>query len=172
MIGKDEHRVAGWSEPSLSTGFTSGQEIAAFSQRCQQIVQGIDPNLRVLTWSDMYDPEHNEAADYYLAHGGTLGADAGLPAEWDVANWNFSNNVPQSLAHFAQRGNRQILSGYYDQGSGFAPNLTAWLDSAAPYIGPGASGAPVSGVMYTTWANDYSQLGAFAAKVREWEAAH
>jgi hypothetical protein len=171
MVGMDEHRVAAWSAPSLQSGFTSGQEIAEFSQRCQQIVHGMDPNLRVLTWSDMYDPEHNEVADYYLARGGTLGADAGLPASWDVANWNSFNNVPQSLAHFAQHGNRQVLSAYYDQGAGFATNLDAWLDQAKPYIGTTANGAPVTGVMYTTWVSDYSQLAPFATAVRAWEAA-
>jgi hypothetical protein len=174
MIGVDEHRAAGWSEPSFSTGFTAGQELAEFSQRCQQVVAGIDPSLRVLVWSDMYDPQHNmvgSSPGYYLCRGGTLAADAGLPAGWDVANWN-SFSADLSLAHFAGRGNWQVLSGYYDQGTGFAPALNGWLDTAAPYIHTTAAGAPVRGVMYTTWYGDYSQLTAFADAVRAWEAAH
>jgi len=95
---------------------------------------------------------------------------AGLPPSWDVANWNSFASTP-SLLHFAQLGNRQILSAYYDEGAGFATNLDAWLDKAKPYIGTSANGAPVTGVMYTTWVGDYSQLAPFATAVRDWEAA-
>jgi hypothetical protein len=170
MIGVDEHRVAGWSEPSFSTGMTAGQELAAFSQRCDQLVRGIDPNLHMLVWSDMYDPQHNMVPNYYLARGGTQGAADGLPASWDIANWN-SFSAGASLAHFAAQGNWQVLSAYYDQGAGFETSLDSWLDTAQPLIGTTANGGCVSGVMYTTWYGDYSQLDEFAAAVRAWEAA-
>jgi sugar phosphate isomerase/epimerase len=49
---------------------------------------------------------------------------------------------------FSQRGNRQIIAGFYDEP---LENVTAWLESAGKVPG-------VDGFMYTTWRNDFSKL--------------
>lgn len=60
----------------------------------------------------------------------------------------------ESLAFFARRGHRQILAGYYDH----RPDaIRAWREK-----GKSAAPGSVVGVMYTTWANCYDDLEAFA----------
>lgn len=161
FIAVDEHRVGGWSEPGFSAGTTTGQLLAQFTTQVDQLAHSIDPTWHLATWSDMYDPYHNMTAKYYLCRGGTENAVAGLPAGWDIANWNFFSQVPENLAHFSARGNRQVLSGYYDQGANIT--IADWLEQARDVPG-------VYAVMYTTWRADYSQLGNFAQVVRDWEA--
>ncbi len=171
MIGVDEHRAAGWSEPGFSASKSAGASLASFTQEVDSIAAQINPDWKIVTWSDMYDPYHNATADYYLTRGGMAEAAAGLPANWEVLNWHFfdiggdppSDNA-LALQHFAGRGNRQILSGYYDDPGGFAATLSSWLDSSKDQPG-------VYAVMYTTWNGDYSKLAEFATTVRDWEAA-
>ena len=163
LIAVDENRAGGWDEPGFSAGTTTGQLLAQFTTRVDQIAKAIDPTWRLITWSDMYDPNHNMKPQYYLCYGGTEGAIDGLPASWDVGNWNFFTDPQATLAHFSDHGNRQILAGYYDEGASIS--IGGWLDQAKGVPG-------VYAVMYTTWASDYSQLANFADAVRSWEAAN
>ena len=80
----------------------------------------------------------------------------GLDRDVIVVNWN-GDKPDESLGWFAGRGHHQSIAGYYD-----APveNLGRWQKAAQ-----GVNG--VEGVMYTTWRGDYSQLEAFAFKVRD-----
>lgn len=169
FIGVDEHRVAGWSEPGFTAGTSSGQLLASFTAQVDAIAKGIDPDWTITTWSDMYDAGHNMVADYYLCRGGTQGAINGLPAGWDIANWHFFNDPAPALGAFSAHGNRQILSGYYDNPD-FANQMANWLDAAKPYLNP-QSGGRVFAAMYTTWQSDYGALDGFAQAVRNWEAA-
>jgi hypothetical protein len=67
-----------------------------------------------------------------------------------IAPWNYERRA-DSLKFFAGLGNRQVIAGYYDS----APaQITNWLEAARPYSG-------ISGVIYTTWQNRYSDLEAF-----------
>src|SRR5437764_4077821 len=94
---------------------------------------------------------HNAHNDYYLVHGDLAGSWEGLDKNVIVVNWNFGK-PDQSLKFFADRGNRQIIAGYYD---GPVEQVKDWLDSAAKVKG-------VVGVMYTTWENKYDDLERFA----------
>ena len=89
------------------------------------------------------------------------------PADWDVANWRFfdyNGHTPDnSIQFFAGRGNRQILSGYYDRGD--SSDIAPWLDYSL-----GSSG--VYACMYTTWGGDYSELENWAQAVKDWDAAN
>ncbi len=67
-------------------------------------------------------------------------------------NWS---SEEKTLAWFAGRGHRQILCGYYDAP---AEKMNDWLRMAVKYPN-------VSGVMYTTWANDYRELAKYAGIV-------
>ena len=101
-----------------------------------------DGVLRACTPGD-YKPFSFQRAD---------GAFEGLDKSVVIVDWYFDQRA-KSLPFFASRGHRQILAGYYD-----APvrNIRTWLDDAK------AMNVPIAGVMYTTWADDYSQLEAFA----------
>ncbi|MEP0814724.1 MAG: carbohydrate binding domain-containing protein [bacterium] len=162
FIGVDEMRVANWCESCQSTGKTPGELLADITGRIDAIAHEINPDWKLMTWSDMYDPNHNARDDYYLVNGTLAGSWDGLPFDWDIGNWYFQADDPGTLSFFSGLGNRQILCGYYDEG----PEpfyITQWLTQAAPYSG-------IYAVMYTTWVADYSQLQNWAGAVREWES--
>ena len=121
------------------------------------------PGKPILAWNDMFDPFHNARKEgwMYLAKGAGpwYGSWEGLPERVMVANWH--NNNAESLKFFADRGNAQILAGYYDADP---QRISAWLEMAAKVKG-------VCGVMYTTWVNDYSQLERFMQIVNEFPVA-
>jgi hypothetical protein len=71
-----------------------------------------------------------------------------------IVNWNYGKR-DESLKFFADRGNPQLIAGYYDGGQ----DTRKWLESAAKVKG-------VIGIMYTTWRNDYSKMEAFAKECR------
>jgi hypothetical protein len=111
----------------------------------------------------MFDPNMNAVNNYYLVEGDLTGSWTGLPADVIVMNWNlpalntsatwFSGKNPQQpVAH------QQVIAGYYDSGNGGTSATTELAQ---------VSGIPgVLGLMYTTFADDYSQLGAFASAAR------
>jgi hypothetical protein len=137
---------------------TPGQILADNVRRCADILRTADPGKPVYVWSDMFDPFHNAAktGPYYLVKGDGPWYDSwqGLPKDVIVANWNMqTGKCVESLRHFDGLGNRQILAGYYDDDPA---RMTAWLHDAAGIHG-------LSGVMYTTWQQNYGDLERFAA---------
>jgi hypothetical protein len=151
FLSHDEIRVANWSEPERASGRSAGEQLAGNVRRCVEVIRRINPDTRLCIWSDMFDPYHNARDDFYLVNGTLAGSWEGLSRDMIVINWN-SGRPEKSLPFFAGRGHRQILAGYYD-----APveRIERWMHSAAAVEGP-------SGVMYTTWRGDFSQLEAFA----------
>jgi hypothetical protein len=98
----------------------------------------------------MFDPNHNAHANYYLVRGDLTGSWLGLDSDIIIAPWDYTTRAA-SLQFFARLGNRQVIAGYYDSDPSLVTN---WLSAASPYTG-------ISGVMYTTWQNNYSNLGSF-----------
>ncbi len=158
----DEIRVQGWDESCQRRGLTPGEILADNARRCVEIITKEDPGKPIYVWSDMFDPHHNagEAGRYYLVRGEGpwYGSWKGLPKEVTIINWH--RHQPgrlDSLKHFAARGHKQILAGYYDE----APERIAdWLADAAKVDG-------VVGVMYTTWKLNYDDLETFAEAVEK-----
>lgn len=142
----DELRVANWCRACRSRGLTPGGLLADNVRKCVQILKEVSPRARAVTWSDMFDPNHNAVNDYYLVNGTLEGSWEGLDRSVLVANWN-GGKAKASLDFFAARGHRQIIAGYYDADDNFA----AW-DAASAGV-PG-----VDGFMYTTWLNRYADL--------------
>jgi len=158
----DEIRVAGWDESCTRRKLTPGQILADNVSRCAAITRKRDAGKPFYVWSDMFDPHHNarKSGPYYLVKGDGpwWGSWERLPAEVIVVNWH--GHQPgrlDSLRHFAARGNRQILAGYYDGPPG---RIAEWLRDAAEVNG-------VVGVMYTTWRHNYADLEAFARAAGE-----
>ena len=120
---------------------------------CIQVLREVNPGGSIYVWSDMFDPRHNAHKDYYLVRGDLTGSWAGLDKDVVIVNWNFDKRN-ESLKWFAERGHRQLVAGYYDDGP---DRIRAWLDSAK-----GVNG--VFGVMYTTWQNKYDDLEQFSAR--------
>jgi hypothetical protein len=169
MVAVDEHRVCNWCASCQALGLTSGGLLNYATNRIDSIAQAALPGCRIVTWSDMYDPDHNAVDSYYLCNGSMRNTFAGNPpAGWDVANWRFfdyNGHTPDvTIDFFAGRGNRQILAGYYDRGD--AGDIGPWLDYT------GGSTASVYACMYTTWGADYSQLENWAQAVKDWDASN
>lgn len=165
FISVDEMRVANWCKSCQDTGKTPGQLLADMTARIETIAHEINPAWKLLTWSDMYDPNHNAHDDYYLVNGDLANSWDGLPASWDIGNW-LSSSDP-TLEFFQNHGNRQLLAGYYDEGAKANAEdyyIYGWLTRARNLNADGVYGA-----MYTTWVNDFSQLENWAASVRQWE---
>jgi hypothetical protein len=149
FLSHDEIRVANWSEPERASGRTAGETLAANVRRCVEIVREVNPDAKLCIWSDMFDPHHNAVDNYYLVNGTLAGSWEGLPEDVIVVNWNHGA-ARSSLAYFAERGNPQVLAGFYDSDPAA---IREWID-----VNPVA----VNGVMYTTWRSNFAELEAFA----------
>jgi hypothetical protein len=153
FMSHDEIRVAGWCRSCQD--HTSGELLAANVRRCVDLLKEVNPQARIVVWSDMFDPHHNAVDHYYLCNGTLAGSWKGLPAAVMIANWNGGKAV-ESLKWFADRGHAQIIAGYYDTDLG---NLKTW--NAA------ARGVPrVTGFLYTTWQQKYDDLEAYGRELR------
>ncbi len=164
FMSHDEIRQGGWDPTCVKSGKTPGEMLTDNVAACAAMIAEEDPGKPVAVWSDMFDPTHNaqKTGYYYLVkgEGPWYGAWEKLPKNVTVANWNMNPDIrKESLAHFASRGNRQILAGYYDS-EPVGPPIRAWMQDAAAVKG-------VAGVMYTTWENRYDSLEDYAAAVKE-----
>jgi hypothetical protein len=160
LLSHDEIRVQGWDASCRHSGKTPAELLAANIGWCAKLVRGEDPGKPIYAWSDMFDPLHNAAktGKYYLVRGDGPwhGSWKGLDPDVVIVNWNSGPaKRVQSLAHFAERGHRQMLAGYYD---GPVAAITPWLGDARRAGG-------LVGVIYTTWQSRYNHLEAFAAEL-------
>lgn len=166
MLPYDEMRHQGWDDSCVKSGMTASQMLIANTRACVAAIRKEAPGKTIYAWNDMFDPTHNATktgAAYYLVKGidPWYGSWDGLDKDVVILNWQSdAAKRVESMKFFADRGHKQILCGYYDAPS---ENILPWMKDAAKIPG-------VSGVMYTTWANDYSQLDAFSRLARGFKA--
>jgi hypothetical protein len=163
FFGYDEMRNMDSTASAKAMNMTPAQLLDWHFNQTYSIFRGLKPQAPIYVWGDMFDPNMNAVDNYYLVEGDLTGSWTGLPADVILMNWNLSAlntsaawfaglNPQQPVAH------QQVIAGYYDSGNG-ATSATTELAQV--------SGVPgVIGLMYTTWQDDYSQLGAFAGAVR------
>ncbi len=151
LLSLDEMRVANWCGACAARKSTPGAMFAEEIRNQAAMARRAKSGARICVWSDMFDSSHNAVDSYYLSNGTWAGSWKGLPAETLVLNWNFGGRA-KSLPFFANLGMKQVLAGFYD---GNVDDIKTWLADSKSVKG-------VTGVMYTTWANDYSKLEAFA----------
>jgi hypothetical protein len=150
FMSHDEIRVLNWCAACQARHLDAGALLADNVRQCAAILREVNPGGRIYVWSDMFDPNHNAHANYYLVRGDLQGSWQGLDPDIIIVPWYYDARAA-SLQFFAGLGNRQVIAGYYDSD----PNLiTNWLNAARPYTG-------ISGVIYTTWQNNYSDLERF-----------
>jgi hypothetical protein len=156
FMSHDEIRVLNWCKACTDRHLTPGQILADNVKRCVAILHDVNPKAEIITWSDMFDPNHNAVKEYYLVNGTLEGSWEGLPSSVTIANWNGGKARP-SLEFFAGRGHRQLIAGYYDVDdlSGFTP----W-DAAAKDV------KGVDGFMYTTWSAKFKLLEEYGRAMR------
>jgi hypothetical protein len=142
---------------------TAGQLLAWHVKNTANLCHSLAPSAPLYIWSDMFDPYHNAIDNYYFVEGSIAGSWVGVPSNVTIMNWNLSN-LKNSLTWFSGLNSRQptryrqVIAGYYDSGDGAA--------SAAQELQQAAGIPGVTGLMYTTWVSDYSQLPAFAAAAK------
>jgi len=163
LFGYDEMRNMDSTASAKAMNMTPAQLLDWHFNQTYSIFRGLKPQAPIYAWGDMFDPNMNAVNNYYLVEGDLTGSWTGLPADVILMNWNLSAlntsaawfaglNSQQPVAH------QQVIAGYFDSGNG-ATSATTELAQV--------SGIPgVIGLMYTTWQDDYSQLGAFAGAVR------
>lgn len=153
FLSHDEIRVANWCAACRKADRTAGQLLAYNVKECAARVRKVNPQAKLCVWSDMFDPHHNALPkNFYLVNGDLRGSWDGLPQDMIVINWN-GGKPRESLPFFSGRGLTQVLAGYYD---GQPEDIAAWLAAGRE------TKSQVSGAMYTTWRNDFSNLEAFA----------
>jgi len=162
FMSHDEMRQQGWDKSCVDTGKTPAEILADNVEFCVETIRREDPNKPIAVWSDMFDPTHNaqKTGYYYLVKGTApwYGSWKKLPPDVLIANWNSNPEIRKdSLKHFSDLGNPQLLAGYYDAEPIDA--IRAWLRTAKPF--------KLSGAIYTTWTNNYNFLEAFADEVRK-----
>jgi hypothetical protein len=163
FMSHDEIRQQGWDKSCTDTGKTPAELLADNVTFCVETIRKEAPNKLIAVWSDMFDPAHNASKSgyYYLVKGNApwYGSWKQLPQDVLVANWNFNpKTLKESLQHFDNLGNPQLLAGYYDAEPIDA--IRDWMRSAKSFKG-------VSGVIYTTWTNNYDHLEKFAEEVQK-----
>jgi hypothetical protein len=163
LFGYDEMRNMNSTASARARNMTPAQLLDWHFNQSYALYRGLKPNAPIYAWGDMFDPNMNAVNNYYLVEGDLTGSWTGLPADVIVMNWNLGA-LRKSTAWFAGQNprqpvaHRQVIAGYYDCRDGAA--------SASSELAQ-VSGIPgVIGSMYTTWRDDYSQLGAYAEAVR------
>jgi hypothetical protein len=157
FFNHDEIRVANWCEACQSRHMTPGELLADNMRRCVDIVRRVSPGSQIIVWSDMFDPNHNAHGDYYAVNGSWEGSWEGLTPDILIANW-YRDGGEKTMRFFADRGNKQILCGYYDNPEMYTGD---WLKEARQLGIPNVIGA-----MYTTWVPQYDDLEKWAADVK------
>jgi hypothetical protein len=158
MMSHDEIRVFNWCAACRQRNMDAGEMLADNVRTCINILRTVNPGGDIYVWSDMFDPNHNAHDNYYLVRGNLTNSWLGLDSDVIISPW--AHDLRQAtMSFFADRGNRQVMAGYYDQG----PNqITDWLNTSKQF--PGALG-----VMYTTWISNYNDIEAFAGVVSDFE---
>ncbi|MGH7143907.1 MAG: hypothetical protein ACREJ2_07180 [Planctomycetota bacterium] len=159
MLGYDEIRIGGWEPRPDGRTLTPGEMLAEHFKWSYDLVKQVAPDATVYTWSDMFTPFHNarpadKGGDYYLVNGTWAGSWKGLPKDVVILNWYAPTAA--SIQFFADRGNPQVLCGFYDASktAQMQENIDHWLK-----VSKGQPG--ILGFMYTTWGRHYAPLGEY-----------
>ncbi len=150
ILSMDEVRMGG------TCAACAGKDMAKLLGECVarqvQILRKVNPKVQVYIWSDMFDPNHNAHANYYLVQGDFTGSWKHIPKDLIIAVWGGAPRA-ESLRFFEKEGFRTLIACYYD-----APHLEevkGWQQLAQKTKG-------VTGFMYTTWERKYDLVGEFA----------
>lgn len=156
MMNQDEIRLAGWCDLCQKHA-SSGEALAQCVRRCTDIIHKVDPDITVVTWSDMFDPNHNAVDNYWMTRGTMKGSWEGLDKRVVIGNWNQRFKKP-SMQFFSKRGHHQVIATYYDRYN--------WQQVTRDWMKAAEDIPNVDGIMYTTWSNRYDDLEEFIRLAR------
>lgn len=155
FMSHDELRVMNQCALCQSKHLTPGQLLAWNVHKAAQIIRDIRPDAEIWVWSDMFDPMHNAKDHYYAVNGSLAGSWEGLDKGIGIVNW-YGGLMGKNCKFFADRGLKQILSGYYD-GDEDGAQIAQWLSKTGGVPG-------IVGAMYTTWEDKYDAMDVWAQK--------
>jgi hypothetical protein len=149
LLNMDEIRMGGTC--LACAGRDMGELLGECITRQVQILRRYLPEVEVLIWSDMLDPNHNAHGNYYLVSGDFTGSWRHVPKDLVMAVWG---DKPQekNVRFFSDLGFRTLGACYYDADD--LNDVKKWLDLARRTSG-------MQGLMYTPWLRKYALLGDF-----------
>jgi hypothetical protein len=151
LLSMDEIRAGGACRACKKRGLTMAQILGDCVTQQVGMIRDVNPDAEVLVWSDMFDPNHNARADYYLVDGDFTESWNYIPKDLVIVCWYY-NKRNESLSFFSSLGFRTLAGAYYDGDT--LDNPRGWLDVLEHTAGAG-------GIMYTTWRNKYELLAPF-----------
>jgi hypothetical protein len=155
LMSHDELRVINQCALCQSKHLTPGELLAWNVRQASGIIRKLRPDAGIWVWNDMFDPMHNAVDHYYAVNGSLAGSWEGLDKDVGIVNWH-GGLKGKNCRFFADRGLRQILSGYYDSDED-GSRIAEWLANARDVPG-------IVGAMYTTWENKYGAMCTWAKK--------
>jgi hypothetical protein len=155
FMSHDEMRVMNQCALCQSKHMTPGELLAWNVHKAAGIIRDIRPDAEIWVWSDMFDPMHNAQDHYYAVNGSLKGSWKGLDKGIGIVNW-YGSLMGKNCKFFADRGLKQILSGYYD-GDEDGSDIAKWEANTKRIPG-------IVGAMYTTWEDKYAAMDAWANK--------
>ncbi len=151
LLSLDEERMGGTCEACRRRHMSMAAMMGDSATRLFAMARAASPGAEVFVWSDMFDPNHNAVANYYLVDGDFTGSWKYLPKDIRIACWNYDTRE-KSLPFFSGLGFQTLAAGYYDADD--MKNVEGWLESLDKT--PGAVG-----IMYTTWESKFKLLPDF-----------
>ncbi len=151
LLSMDEIRNGGGCISCRERGVSMAEILGDCFTRQRAIFKRIDPEIEVMTWSDMLDPAHNARNHYYGVVGDFTGSWKHVPRDITIVCW-YHKIRETSLSFFSAHGFRTVGACYYDASD--LATSRQWLDSLGRT--PGAEG-----IMFTSWRKKYDLLGEF-----------
>ncbi|MCM8817093.1 MAG: hypothetical protein NC913_06250 [Candidatus Omnitrophica bacterium] len=150
ILNMDEIRMGGTCQGC------EGRDMAKLLGSCVtrqfEILKKYNPEAEIYIWSDMFDPNHNAKADYYLVKGDFRHSWNYIPRDLIIGVWG-GKPREKSLKFFAEKGFKILIANYYDADN--LEDVKEWLNLAKNVDG-------VCGFMYTTWQKKYEMLGEYS----------
>jgi len=154
LLNMDEIRMGGTCR--ACAGRNMGELLGECVTKQVQILRRYLPEVEVLIWSDMLDPNHNAHGNYYLVSGDFTGSWLHVPKDLVMAVWG-GEPQEKNARFFSDLGFRTLGACYYDADD--LNDTKKWLELARRTPG-------MQGLMYTPWLRKYALLGDFGDLLR------
>ena len=151
FLSLDEIRIINRCETCKRRNMTPAAILDDVTNRIYSMIRKVNPAAEIFVWSDMYDPNHNSVAKFYLVDGDLTGTWKSLPRDMGIVCWDYEVRRP-SLDFFSSHGFKTLAAAYYDADD--LKNPEEWLRALDATRG-------AAGIMYTTWSAKYNLLAAF-----------
>ena len=151
LLDMDEIRNGGGCELCHQSGKSMAEILGECITKQHKILKRLDPEMEVLIWSDMLDPNHYAHDNYYGVVGDFTDSWKHVPKDLIMMCW-YHKIRDKSLGFFSERGFRTSGAAYYDADD--LTNPRQWLSSLRRT-------RTAQGIMYTTWEKKYRLLPGF-----------